>query len=87
MTRMEPTQYADLGVKGPTLVGIFAAVMFAMLVYIAPLTYGTPGYVTPMFSCFCVLIDNNSLDGEGVNSKRLLSSWTLHFAAKVTDAI
>ncbi|KAF7982557.1 hypothetical protein HWV62_27538 [Athelia sp. TMB] len=25
------------------------------------------------------------LDGESVNAKRLLSSWTLHFAAKVTD--
>ena len=26
-----------------------------------------------------------SLTGEQVNSKRLLSSWTLHFAAKVSD--
>ncbi|KAI9456914.1 glycosyltransferase family 39 protein [Boletus coccyginus] len=71
MTRMQPTQYADLGVKGPALVGVFAVVMFAMFVYVAPLTYGTPG-----------------LDGESVNSKRLLSSWTLHFAAKATgDAV
>jgi dolichyl-phosphate-mannose-protein mannosyltransferase len=26
-----------------------------------------------------------SLDGDAVNSKRLLSSWTLHFAAKKTS--
>lgn len=50
MTRMQPTQYADLGVKGPTLVGIFAVVMFTMFVYIAPLTYGAPGYVPGVFS-------------------------------------
>ncbi|KAH7926032.1 glycosyltransferase family 39 protein [Leucogyrophana mollusca] len=66
MTRMRPSQYADLGVKGPVVVGIFSVVMFAMFIYIAPLTFGTPG-----------------LDGETVNAKRLLSSWTLHFAAKV----
>jgi len=42
-TQMRPSQYADLGVKGPVVVGIFAVIMFAMFVYIAPLTYGTPG--------------------------------------------
>ena len=26
-----------------------------------------------------------SLDGEAVNNRRLLSTWTLHFAAKKTD--
>ncbi|KAI0788750.1 O-mannosyltransferase [Abortiporus biennis] len=67
LTKAQPAIYADHGVKGPILVGIFAIVMFAMFVYIAPLTYGTPG-----------------LDGHAVNSKRLLSSWTLHFAAKET---
>lgn len=89
MTRMQPTQYADLGVKGPALVGVFAVVMFAVFVYIAPLTYGTPGYVhSSVFFVLCLLIDIGSLDGENVNSKRLLSSWTLHFAAKATgDAI
>lgn len=54
MTRMQPMQYADLGVKGPTLVGIFVVVMFAMFVYIAPLTYGTPGYVARVFSLFSI---------------------------------
>lgn len=54
MTRMQPTQYADLGVKGPALVGVFAVVMFAVFVYIAPLTFGTPGCVTRVFSLFCV---------------------------------
>ncbi|KAG6334600.1 hypothetical protein ID866_4494 [Astraeus odoratus] len=66
-THMRPSEYADLGVKGPVVVGIFAVLMFAMFAFISPLTYGTPG-----------------LDGDAVNSKRLLSSWTLHFAAKNT---
>lgn len=54
MTRMQPAQYADLGVKGPVLAGVFAVVMFTMFVYVAPLTYGTPGYVTRVFSLSCV---------------------------------
>lgn len=54
MTRMQSTQYADLGVKGPALVVAFAVVMFAMFAYIAPLTYGSPGYVTRASSLFCV---------------------------------
>ncbi|KAH7908925.1 glycosyltransferase family 39 protein [Hygrophoropsis aurantiaca] len=70
MTRMRPSQYADLGVKGPVVVGIFSIAMFAMFIYMAPLTFGTPG-----------------LDGDAVNAKRLLSSWTLHFAAKVTAEV
>ncbi|KAJ3555988.1 hypothetical protein NM688_g2273 [Phlebia brevispora] len=68
-TRPKPRQYADVGMKGPIIVGVFALAMFALYVYLAPLTYGTPG-----------------LTGEQVNSKRLLSTWTLHFAAKTTDA-
>ncbi|KIJ65592.1 glycosyltransferase family 39 protein [Hydnomerulius pinastri MD-312] len=70
MTRMKKSEFADLGVQGPVVVGIFAVLMFAMFAYITPLTYGTPG-----------------LDGESVNAKRLLSSWTLHFAAKVTGDV
>ncbi|KAJ2985375.1 hypothetical protein NUW54_g10170 [Trametes sanguinea] len=62
--------YADLGVRGPVIVGVFALAMFILFVYIAPLTYGTPG-----------------LDGHSVNARRLLSSWTLHFAAKPTDGL
>ncbi|KAI0708841.1 O-mannosyltransferase [Cerioporus squamosus] len=61
--------YADLGMRGPIVVGVFSLIMFIMFVYMAPLTYGTPG-----------------LDGQSVNRHRLLSSWTLHFAAKPTDA-
>ncbi|KAH8093287.1 glycosyltransferase family 39 protein [Cristinia sonorae] len=64
-TRERPAQKADLGVKGVVTVGVFALFMFGLFLYIAPLTYGTPG-----------------LTGEQVNSRRLLSSWTLHFAAK-----
>ncbi|KAI0050961.1 glycosyltransferase family 39 protein [Auriscalpium vulgare] len=66
-TKPKPREYAELGLKGPIIVGVFAVALFAAFVYIAPLTYGTPG-----------------LDGETVNAKRLLSSWTLHFAAKNT---
>ncbi|EIM86638.1 glycosyltransferase family 39 protein [Stereum hirsutum FP-91666 SS1] len=69
-TRAQPTQYAELGVKAPIVVGLFAIAMMACLVYLAPLTYGTPG-----------------LTGEQVNAHRLLSSWTLHFAAKTTAEI
>ncbi|TFK29641.1 O-mannosyltransferase [Coprinopsis marcescibilis] len=66
-TRLRPSQYADTGLKGFTTVIGFGIVLFLMFVFLAPLTYGTPG-----------------LTGEQVNSKRLLSSWTLHFAAKKT---
>lgn len=34
---------ADLGFKGPVIVAVFIVMLFAMYVYIAPLTYGTPG--------------------------------------------
>jgi dolichyl-phosphate-mannose-protein mannosyltransferase len=44
-TRPQPAQKADVGLKGPIVVGIFALAMFALYVYVAPLTYGTPGYV------------------------------------------
>ncbi|KDQ61723.1 glycosyltransferase family 39 protein [Jaapia argillacea MUCL 33604] len=67
MDRPRHPQEADLGINGPIVVGLFTLMMFAMFMYIAPLTYGTPG-----------------LTGEQVNSKRLLSSWTLHFAAKAS---
>ena len=42
-TRPQPAQKADIGMKGPIIVGVFALAMFALFVYIAPLTYGTPG--------------------------------------------
>ena len=45
-TPKTPT-YADLGMRGPIAVGVFSLVMFIMFVYMAPLTYGTPGYVQP----------------------------------------
>ncbi len=35
--------YADLGMRGPIVVGVFALIMFTVFVYMAPLTYGTPG--------------------------------------------
>ncbi|CCM01812.1 uncharacterized protein FIBRA_03880 [Fibroporia radiculosa] len=69
MSRVKQRTYADVGLKGPIIVALFALMMLGMFIYMAPLTYGTPG-----------------LDGNSVNSKRLLSSWTLHFAAKASDA-
>ncbi|KAG6813150.1 hypothetical protein H0H92_013556 [Tricholoma furcatifolium] len=66
-TRRRPSQYSDIGIKGPIIFVGFSILLFAMFLFMAPLTYGTPG-----------------LDGETVNSKRLLSTWTLHFAAKKT---
>lgn len=55
MTRMQPTQYADLGVKGPTLAGIFAVLMIAVFLHMSPLTYGSPGYVIRTLCFICVL--------------------------------
>jgi len=54
-------------------------------IYIAPLTYGTPGYVIILLGERGAFTDILlRLTGDQVNSKRLLSSWTLHFAAKKT---
>ncbi|KAI9440744.1 glycosyltransferase family 39 protein [Lactarius indigo] len=67
-TRPRKPQWAELGARGPAIVLLFFLVLFCAFLYIAPLTYGTPG-----------------LDGDAVNSKRLLSSWTLHFAGKAYE--
>ncbi|KAF9530402.1 glycosyltransferase family 39 protein [Crepidotus variabilis] len=69
-TKARPSQYSDIGIKGPVIFLIYCFFLFLMFVFLAPLTYGTPG-----------------LTGEQVNSKRLLSTWTLHFAAKTTEEI
>ncbi|ESK96494.1 glycosyltransferase family 39 protein [Moniliophthora roreri MCA 2997] len=69
-TRSQRRTVTDIGLKGPVIFVVFCIAMFAMFVYMAPLTYGTPG-----------------LTGEQVNSRRLLSSWTLHFAAKKTEEV
>ncbi|KAJ7577078.1 glycosyltransferase family 39 protein [Mycena floridula] len=69
-TKARPRQYSDIGLKGPVVFVVFCILMFIMFVFIAPLTYGTPG-----------------LTGDQVNAKRLLSSWTLHFAAKKTAEV
>src|ERR1700726_699268 len=42
-TRAKPAQFSDLGVKGIIAVFIFMALLFAVFVFMAPLTYGTPG--------------------------------------------
>jgi len=64
-TRRRPRQWAELGTRGPIITAVYFLALAIGFVYLAPLTYGTPG-----------------LDGDAVNSKRLLSSWTLHFASK-----
>ncbi|KAJ7898450.1 glycosyltransferase family 39 protein [Mycena leptocephala] len=69
-TRGRPKQFADLGIKAPIIFVGFCVAMIAVLLFFAPLTYGTPG-----------------LTGEQVNARRLLSTWTLHFAAKVTAEV
>ena len=45
-TRPKRRQWADVGMKGPIIVGFFVLIMFALFMYIAPLTYGTPGYAS-----------------------------------------
>ena len=42
-TRSRPSMYSDLGMKGPVSVAIFTLFMFITYLYMAPLTYGTPG--------------------------------------------
>jgi dolichyl-phosphate-mannose--protein O-mannosyl transferase len=47
-TRRRPPQWAELGARGPVIVaGFFITLLFAFI-YLAPLTYGTPGYVSPI---------------------------------------
>ena len=56
-TRPQPAQKADVGVKGPIVVAVFALLMFGLFVYLSPLTYGTPGYV--LSACLLMLISRN----------------------------
>jgi dolichyl-phosphate-mannose-protein mannosyltransferase len=42
-TKMKPKEFADLGMRGPVVVGVFVFITFLMFLYMAPLTYGTPG--------------------------------------------
>lgn len=83
----KPFQYADIGIKGPVIVAVFSLFLFFMFVYLAPLTYGTPGYAYFFRDQMMILTSAIRLTGEQVNSKRLLSTWTLHFAAKITHDV
>lgn len=42
-TPPKPREYADLGVKGLVFVGLFVVLQFSVFIFMAPLTYGTPG--------------------------------------------
>jgi dolichyl-phosphate-mannose-protein mannosyltransferase len=42
-TPPKPREYADLGVKGVVFVGLFVVLQFSVFIFMAPLTYGTPG--------------------------------------------
>ena len=42
-TRPRPSTWSDLGLKGPIVVAGYSIILIAMFVYMAPLTYGTPG--------------------------------------------
>lgn len=43
-TRRQPTQFADVGTKGVVITAVVSFIMFFMFSFIAPLTYGTPGW-------------------------------------------
>ncbi|KAI0034479.1 glycosyltransferase family 39 protein [Vararia minispora EC-137] len=64
-TPLRHRNYAEIGYRGPIILGIWVVMLLIAFVYISPLTYGTPG-----------------LTGDEVNARRLLNTWTLHFAAK-----
>jgi hypothetical protein len=49
-TRLRPRQWAELGTRGPVIVVISFIALFAAFVYIAPITYGTPGYAFVYFA-------------------------------------
>lgn len=42
-TRLRPSQHADTGFKGLAIVLVYGLVLFMMFVFLAPLTYGSPG--------------------------------------------
>jgi len=48
MTRLRPRQYSDLGLKALAVVLGFNAIMIPVFLFLAPLTYGTPGYVSSL---------------------------------------
>jgi dolichyl-phosphate-mannose-protein mannosyltransferase len=88
-TMLRPRQWAELGTRGPVIVVGFFIALFVSFMYIAPLTYGTPGYVPLIYVGHAGTLTrlNCRLDGDAINSKRLLSSWTLHFAAKPFEQV
>lgn len=49
-TRHRPSQYSDIGIKGPIFLSLFGFMLFMMFLFIAPLTYGTPGYVLTAYT-------------------------------------
>ena len=83
MRRM-PSARSDVGTRALIAFGLYMIPLFAMFVFLAPLTYGTPGYVLLHFVQVALLNLSLSLDGNQVNRRRILSTWSLHFAGKAT---
>jgi dolichyl-phosphate-mannose-protein mannosyltransferase len=42
-TRNRPTQYSEIGLRGPILVAVCCVFQIIMFIYMSPLTYGSPG--------------------------------------------
>ena len=45
ITRLRPRQYSDLGINALGALLAFNIIFIAMFLFIAPLTYGSPGFV------------------------------------------
>lgn len=83
-TRLRPLQRTDVGPQAAIVTAGFCLVLILALVFLSPLTYGTPGCVTRRRKLGGTANVARRLDGDQVNNRRILSSWTLHFAGKKT---
>lgn len=66
-TRPRKPQWAELGTRGPAIVLLYFIVLLAAFVYMAPLTYGTPGYV-PFWLINCTMLTHSVIDWTGRQS-------------------
>jgi hypothetical protein len=66
-TRPRKPQWAELGARGPAIVVAYFLVLFAAFVFLAPLTYGTPGYV-PFRPINCKMLTCRVIDWMAMES-------------------